>query len=223
VLLFLPFARKTLLGLLVLIALPFVPQVVMRLGTWGDRYDQAADTPTRTVAIVFGAGLRSDGTPTPFLQQRLELAVDLYTQHRVRALLVTGDNSRATHDEPTSMKTYLVQHGVPAAAVVIDAAGFSTYDSCYRAKAVFGVKDAVLVTQGYHEPRAVFTCQRLGIDAVGLGGSELSAHRGDTIQYTAREVLSSVKASWQLFTKPKPHFLGPHETGLDSAIAAGRP
>ena len=211
------------LTLLVLLVLPLLPQVVMRLATMGDRHSTAGQTPARSVAIVFGAGLRRDGTPSPFLAQRLDLAVDLYEQHKVRALLVTGDNSRTSHDEPTSMKAYLVQHGVPAVDVVVDDAGFSTYDSCYRAKAVFGVKDAVVVSQGYHLPRAVFTCRRLGIDAVGLGGSELSAHTSDTVRYTAREVLSSVKATWQLITRPKPHFLGPHETGLDKATSAGRP
>ncbi|MCU1599360.1 MAG: rane protein [Frankiales bacterium] len=211
------------LVLLVLLALPLLPQLVMRLGTWGDRYSDPGTTPTRSVAIVFGAGLHPDGTPSAFLQQRLDLAVALFEEHRVRALLVTGDNATSSHDEPAAMSAYLVQHGVPAKDVVVDDAGFSTYDSCYRAKAVFGVKDAVLVSQGYHLPRAVFTCRRLGIDAVGLGGSELSAHTGKTVRFSVREVLSSVKASWQLLTKPKPHFLGPHEPGLDSAIVAGRP
>jgi vancomycin permeability regulator SanA len=218
------FRRKLFwLGVLIVLALPFVPQLVMRTATWGDRYSSAASTPTRTVAIVFGAGLRVDGTPSPFLQQRLDLAAGLYAQHRVRALLVTGDNGTTSHDEPAAMKAYLVQQGVAAADVVVDDAGFSTYDSCYRAKAVFGVKDAVVVTQGYHLPRAVFTCQRLGIDTVGLGGSELGSYPSKTVSYTVREVLSSVKAVWQLVAKPKPHFLGPHESGLDQAIAAGRP
>lgn len=211
------------LTLLVLVALPFVPQGVMRLATWGERHSRAADTPTRSVAIVFGAGLRPDGTPSPFLQQRLDLALDLYERHRVRALLVTGDNGRSSHDEPAAMKAYLVLHRVPAADIAIDDAGFSTYDSCYRAKAVFGIRDAVVVTQGYHLPRAVFTCRRLGIDAVGLGGSELHQFRSKTLRFTAREVLSSVKASWQLVTRPRPHFLGPHEPALDAAVAAGRP
>jgi vancomycin permeability regulator SanA len=218
------FRRKLFwLGVLIVLALPFVPQLVMRAATWGDRYSSAASTPTRTVAIVFGAGLRADGTPSPFLQQRLDLAAGLYAQHRVRALLVTGDNGTTSHDEPAAMKAYLVQHGVATGDVVVDDAGFSTYDSCYRAKAVFGVKDAVVVTQGYHLPRAVFTCQRLGIDTVGLGGSELSSYPSKTLSYTVREVLSSVKAVWQLVAKPRPHFLGPHESGLDQAIAAGRP
>lgn len=216
--------RKLLwLALVVLLALPFVPQVVMRVATWGDRHSSAAETPARSVAIVFGAGLRGDGTPSPFLEQRLDLGAELWRTHRVRALLVTGDNGSSRHDEPAAMKAYLVLHGVPAADVVIDDAGFSTYDSCYRAKAVFGVKDAVVVTQGYHLPRALFTCRRLGIDAVGLGGSELGAFRGKTVNYTMREVLSSVKATWQLVSRPQPHFLGPHETGLDEAVAAGRP
>lgn len=199
------------------------PQLVMRLGTWGERYSDAARTPKRTVALVFGAGLRADGTPTPFLQQRLDLAVDLIRAHRVRALLVTGDHGRNSHDEPGSMKAYLVAHGVPTDAVVEDHAGFSTYDSCYRAKAVFGIHDAVLISQGYHLPRAVFTCRQLGIDAVGLGGSELSQHRNDTIQYSVRELLSSAKAGWQLLRHPKPHFLGAHESGLDAYVALGRP
>lgn len=211
------------LVLLLVLAAPFAPQLGMRLATWGDRHSTAMDTPTRSVAIVFGAGLRQDRTPSPFLQQRLDLALDLYKAHRVRALLVTGDNGHSSHDEPSAMKTYLVQHGVPAADVVIDDAGFSTYDSCYRAKAVFGVTDAVVVSQGFHLPRAVYTCQRLGIDAVGLGGSELHDFRSKTVTYSIREVLSSVKASWQLLTKPRPHFLGPHETGLDRAVSAGPP
>lgn len=195
----------------------------MRVGTWGGRYDNAGRTPTRSVALVLGAGVLPGGTPTPFLQQRLDLAHDLYAAGRVRAILVSGDHGRTHHDEPGAMKAYLVATGVPAGDVTEDHAGFSTYDSCYRAKAVFGVREAVIVTQGYHLPRAVFTCRRLGIDAVGLGGSEMSAHPHETIQYSLREVLSTVKASWQLVRKPRPHFLGPHETGLDDAVAAGRP
>jgi vancomycin permeability regulator SanA len=211
------------LVVLVLVLLPLLPQVTMRLATWGGRYSDAGSTPTRSVAIVFGAGLRADGAPSPFLQQRLDLAVQLYDRHRVRALLVTGDNGTTSHDEPAAMKDYLVLHGVPATDVAVDDAGFSTYDSCYRARAVFGVMDAVVVTQGYHLARAVFTCRRLGIDTVGLGGSELSRFPSDTLQYSARELLSSIKASWQLVTRPEPHFLGPHDPGLDSATAAGRP
>jgi vancomycin permeability regulator SanA len=203
--------------------LPLLPSAVMRLGTWGDRYDDAAVAPTRAVALVLGAGVEPGGNPTEFLRQRLDLARDLYDRHRVRAILVTGDHGREHHDEPGSMKAYLVRAGVPAADITEDHAGFSTYDSCFRAKAVFGVREAVVVTQGYHLPRAVFTCQRLGIDAVGLGGSELSRHPHETVSYSLREVLSSVKAAWQLVLRPAPHFLGPHETGLDQANRAGRP
>jgi vancomycin permeability regulator SanA len=121
------------------------------------------------------------------------------------------------------MKAYLVAHGMPDAAVVEDHAGFSTYDSCYRAKAVFGVHDAIVVSQSYHLPRAVFTCRRLGIDAVGLGRSEFDSFPEKSLKYDAREIPSSIKAGLELLQHPNPHFLGRHETGLDAAVALGRP
>lgn len=207
------------LVLLVVLLLALAPSVVMRLGTWGDRYSEAAKTPLRSVALVMGAGVYPDGTPTPFLQQRLDLAAQLYMRHKVRAVLVSGDHGADHHDEPGAMKAYLVAHGVDGLHVVEDHAGFSTYDTCYRAKEIFGVRDAVVVTQGYHLPRAVFTCRRLGIDAVGLGGSEMSDYPDETVRYSLREVLSTVKASWQLVAKPRPRFLGPRETSLDEALA----
>ena len=181
------------------------------------------DAPSAPVALVLGAGLNPDGSPSAFLAGRLEVARALYASGRARVILVSGDNRVANYDEPTAMREWLAAHGVPEDAVVRDFAGRDTYDSCVRAKRIFGVNRALIVSQGYHLPRAVYTCRRLGIDAVGLGGSELSSHTSDTLQYTARELLSSLKASWQLITKPKPHFLGPHETGLDKAVAAGRP
>ncbi len=212
--------RIALTGFAVLVLQVAGPSVVMRLATWGDRYGDPAQTPRRSVALVFGAGLQLDGTPSPFLQQRLDLAAGLFRDGRVRAILVTGDHGTTSHDEPGAMKAYLAAHGVPAQRVVEDHAGFSTYDSCYRAKAIFGVTDAVVVSQGYHLPRAVFTCRQLGISAVGLGASELSAAPGETISDSLREVLSSVKASWQLVLHPAPRFLGPHEPGVAAALAA---
>jgi vancomycin permeability regulator SanA len=216
-------SRVRLAVVVVLLLLPLAPTALMRLGTWGDRHAEPGATPTRAVALVLGAGVLPGGTPTPFLQQRLDLAHALFEHRRVRAILVSGDHGRAHHDEPGAMKAYLLSRGVPARAVAEGHAGFSTYDSCFRAKAVFGVTEAIVVTQGFHLPRAVFTCRRLGIDAIGLGGSMWSEHRDETIRYSLREVLGTVKASWQLALKPDPHFLGPHETALDWAVEAGRP
>ena len=168
------------------------------------RYDGVAAVPREPVAIVFGAGL--DGTqPSHALRDRLDAAIALYRAHKVPHLLVTGDNRTAAYDEPTAMRTYLVRHGVPATAITRDYAGFDTFDSCARARAVFGVRRAVLVTQDYHLPRALYLCQHLGIASVGLSVPDWQHHPDQAsfryplrmqISFTAREWLARTKAVW---------------------------
>jgi vancomycin permeability regulator SanA len=102
------------------------------------------------VAIVLGAQVHEDGRPSRFLEARLALAERLYESGRVRALLVTGDHGRWAYDEPGTMRRWLVEHGVPERRVVVDHAGFDTYDSCLRARRIFGVRRAVVVTQTFH-------------------------------------------------------------------------
>jgi vancomycin permeability regulator SanA len=197
-----------------------VPSFYVRHATAGLRYG-VADVPRTPVAIVLGAGINGDA-PSPFLQQRLDLAVELFRAGRVSGLLMSGDHGRADHDEVAVMTAYAVAHGVPAAVIGQDHAGFDTYDSCYRAKAIFGVRRAIVVTQDFHLPRAVYLCRRLGIEAYGVGIDSAVTHPADTRKYAARERLSTAKALWQaLVTHPEPHFLGPHETQLDAVIAAG--
>src|SRR4051812_8273310 len=110
----------------------------------------AARVPDTPVALVLGAGLRPDGSPSTYLRRRLDAAADLYARGAVRAILVSGDSSRAGYDEPTAMRDWLVAGGVPAGVVVRDYAGVDTHDSCVRAHDVFGVDAAVVVTQTYH-------------------------------------------------------------------------
>jgi vancomycin permeability regulator SanA len=109
---------------------------------------------------------------------------------------------------------------VPATVIGQDHAGFDTYDSCYRAKAIFGVRRAVVITQDFHLARAVYLCRRLGIEAFGVGVDSSRKYPGLTRKFAAREFLSTTKAVWQaVVTKPRPHFLGPHETQLDDVLA----
>jgi vancomycin permeability regulator SanA len=186
------------------------PLVYVATDTAAQRYDVPTDVPRRGVAIVLGAGLRPDGSPTPFLRDRVDAAVELYRLGAVERLLVTGDNSRTAYDETTAMRDRAVAAGVPAERITEDYAGFSTYDSCARAKRVFGVDEAVVITQGYHLPRAVYTCRQLGIDAVGLGLAdwENPGYAKRMPRYQGREVLSTFKALWELHvTRPDPHFL----------------
>lgn len=132
------------------------------------RVRTTADAPAQQVAVVFGAGLW-DGKPSPYLANRLNTAAELYRDGKVKVVLVTGDNSREEYDEPDAMRAYLVAHGVPDKRIVSDFAGFDTWDSCVRAKKIFGVDRAVLVSQGFHIRRAIALCRAAGIDAYGVG------------------------------------------------------
>ena len=120
------------------------------------------------VAIVLGAAVDADGRPSPWLAHRLDTAAELYTSGRVEAILVSGDNRRAGYDEPTVMRRYLLSQGIPDQAIAVDYAGFDTYDTCVRARRIFGIERALLVTQDFHEPRAVAICRSVGVDADGV-------------------------------------------------------
>lgn len=176
-----------------------------------------ADAPSAPVAIVFGAGLRPDGSPSPALQGRLDDAAALYRRGTVRVLLVSGDNGTAAHDEPTAMREYLVAQGVPAAKVVRDFAGFDTWDTCVRAKKIFGVDRALVVTQQYHLPRAIFLCRQAGIDADGAADPHVEGMRNS---FTLREIPADVKAAWDAMRGPAPKFLGPAESGVRNALGS---
>ncbi|GBQ00165.1 hypothetical protein SSP531S_15760 [Streptomyces spongiicola] len=183
----------------------------------GDRTGTVTGSPDREVAVVFGAGLR-EGRPTPYLAHRLDAAAELYRAGKVRVVLVTGDNSRVDYDEPDAMRTYLVRRGVPDGRIVSDHAGFDTWDSCVRAKRIFGVDRAVLVTQGFHIKRALALCDAAGIESYGVGVAE--PH--DRIWYYGgvRELFAAGKAALDVALRPDPRFLGPREAGVTEALAA---
>jgi vancomycin permeability regulator SanA len=184
------------------------PWAVISLSTDGARYDVSA-VPAEPVALVFGAGLAGPDQPSDFLAQRLDVTVQLWQQRKVQHILVSGDNSTVSHDEVGVMQDYLVRKGVPASVITQDHAGFDTYDSCYRARAVFGVTRAVLVTQDYHLARALWDCQGQGLHVVGVSGSEWSHYRGLMVRLQFREFFSDVKALGQRIIKPTPAVVGP--------------
>ncbi|MBV7668576.1 YdcF family protein [Streptomyces halstedii] len=184
------------------------------------RVRTTADAPAQEVAVVFGAGLWQ-GRPSPYLAHRLDAAAELYRTGKVRVVLVTGDNSRVEYDEPDAMRTYLTEHGVPDGRIVSDYAGFDTWDSCVRAKKIFGVDRAVLVSQGFHIRRAIALCRSAGIDAYGVGVD--AVHDATWYYGGTREVFAAGKAALDLVFRPDPHFLGPHEPGVAEALAATEP
>jgi len=154
------------------------------------------EAPIRRVAIVFGAGVWPDGRLSAVLEDRVYTAVQLYQAGRVQKILMTGDNRFVDYNEPGHMRRYALSLGVPDEDIVLDYAGRRTYDSCYRARQIFGVTDAILVTQAYHLDRALFTARSLGIDAVGV-----PADRREYVylrRYWWREVLATTVAWWQV-------------------------
>jgi SanA protein len=166
-------------------------------------YTTAGVVPEQPVALVFGAGYWPDGTPSDVMKDRVEAAVDLYRAGRVQKVLFSGDNRFADYNEPAKMGEYALSLGLPEEAIALDFAGRRTYDTCYRARDVFGLRQVVLVTQRYHLPRALYICQRLGLDAVGY-----AADRRPYVHvraYWAREVPALWLAWWELsVTHPVP-------------------
>ncbi len=165
-----------------------------------------ADAPVRPVAIVFGA-------VGSILTDRVLTGVELYKAGKVRTLLMTGDNSRDDYNEPDEMRSIALSQGVPSKDIVCDFAGFRTYDSLYRARDIFGVRSAILVTQGYHLPRALFIARKLGLDVVGVDAAK-RRYVGQGA-FNLRELGAIQVAWWQaVVTHPRPKYLGKVEAQL---------
>jgi len=179
-----------------------------------------ADVPAAPVALVLGAEVYDNGQPSAFLEARLDIARRLLDAGKVRAILVSGDHGRWEYDEPNAMLRWLTARGVPITKVVLDYAGFDTYDSCVRATKVFGVRKAIVVTQSYHVARAVTVCRRVGVDATGVGDSSVRVFRKPWAISSNREHGACVKAVVDVVTGQDPVFLGAHETGVDEALRA---
>ena len=175
---------------------------------YSDRIFLAEQVPKAPVAIVFGAGLASKGKPSPMLAERLDTALKLYRSGKVEKILVTGANLTRSHDETRAMGRYALAKGVPRETILRDDAGFSTYDSCYRAKAVFGITRATLVTQRFHLPRALFIANSLGLDAIGVAADEGTR---TPLVNEGRELFSRSLALAMAIAKPPPRFLGVSE------------
>jgi vancomycin permeability regulator SanA len=188
-----------------------VPTIYANIATRSQRYHMVdlQQVPRHGVAVVFGAGVNKDGSLTPYLQWRVEAGAALYKAGTVKKLLMSGDNSTRHYNEPVAMGKYAEKLGVPARDVVLDYAGFSTYDTCYRAHAIFGLDNAVLVSQGYHLSRAIMTCDALGVRSIGLAAGH--TFRDWTVPYLAREDVATVRVMMQLIYRPKPVFLGQTE------------
>jgi vancomycin permeability regulator SanA len=200
-------------------ALVLGPPLAVLVSTTGLRHQDVDAVPAAPVAIVLGAGIDGNGTPSPFLAERLAMAAQLYHRGTVRALLMSGDNSRAGYDEVGVMAAQAQRLGVPTGAIVQDHAGFDTYSSCYRARSVWGITNAVVVTQPFHLPRAVWLCRQLGVRAVG--SATVADQVGETRYGWVREIPAIDKSIIDVLRGRTPTFPGPREHTLDAVNTAG--
>jgi SanA protein len=182
----------TLLPPLLLVVLLVGASLWVRRDTDGYLYDQAAQLPTRQVALVLGASMHRSGKPSPAAEARLAAALALLKQNRVQKILVSGDHQPTEYDEAEAMQRWLVKAGAPPETILLDRGGRRTFDSMERAVRLFHVREAVVCTQAFHLPRAVFLARRAGIDAVGLrtGGGLFAASLWDRL----RESLATIRA-----------------------------
>jgi SanA protein len=157
-----------------------------------------ASAPSERVAVVFGAGLQRDGQASPVLYDRVATAAELYQSGKVDKLLLSGDNRFLDYNEPQAMFEAARQLGVPAGALVLDYAGRSTYDTCYRAHAIFGLTRAVLVTQSFHLPRALYLCDALGMQTVGVVADRREYDSRSLLYWNVREIFATAAAWWDV-------------------------
>lgn len=157
-------------------------------------------TPPASTGIIFGAGINPDGTPREMLEARVVKGIELLNEGRVSMLLFTGDGGSAGHNEPEAMKAYALGKGVGEENIILDIEGHTTFDSCENAARIFKIEKAILVTQKFHLPRALYLCNNLGIESIGVRAS--STDRLAEKTYAQREYLASIKA-WTMINIPK--------------------
>lgn len=163
-------------------------------------------TPEVHTVIILGASVYSSGRLSTILEDRVASALELYKKGKVKRFLLSGDNGKKTYNEPEAMKAYLIARGVPEDHIFLDYAGFDTYDSMYRASAVFNVKDAIVVTQEFHLPRAIYISNKLDLNFQGFEGDK-HIYQSATMNKT-RELLANVKAILELTFGKEPTYLG---------------
>ncbi len=168
-------------------------------------YDAINKVPKTEVAIIFGAGINGD-QPSKYLKDRLDAGILLYKFKKINKILLSGDNGNDQHDELTVMKKYCFVHGVDTTKIYIDYAGFDSYSTMYRAKNIFKIDRAILVSQKYHLNRAVFLGNKLGVKSIGFSAN-VGEYKG--YKYVCfREYFSTFKSVIDVIRNRKPKFLG---------------
>ncbi len=181
-----------------------ITNAVIAVGTMPYIYSGAAEAPAAQAAIIPGAAILRNGGLSGIFRDRADAAIRLYKAGKVSKILVSGDNSTVSHNEVNPVRTYLLESGIPDRDIFLDHAGFDTYSTMYRARAIFQATSVLVTTQSFHLPRAVFIARQLGIDASGV-----AADRGHVLfRNYIRETFADEKAVLDLIGGRRPKYLG---------------
>lgn len=168
--------------------------------------EEASEMTEVDCILVLGCFVRPDGSPSHMLEDRIKMGIELYKNGSSQKLLMSGDHGRAEYNEVGKMKECAIESGIPSYDIFMDHAGFSTYESLYRAKEIFGVSKIIIVTQEYHLYRALYIARSLGIEAYGVS-SDYRTYGGQTMR-DIREIAARVKDFGSCIIRPKPTYLG---------------
>ena len=168
--------------------------------------DEAQNLQDVDCIIILGASVVNGDTPSPMLQDRLDKGIELYFAGCAPKIIMSGDHGGMYYDEVNTMKNYAIEHGVPSEDIFMDHAGFSTYESMYRAKETFGAEKILVVTQEYHLYRSLYVAERMGLDAYGVPAADVD-YSGQKVR-DIREYLAIVKDFAKVIIKPEPTILG---------------
>ncbi len=202
---FFSFSRRKLVSVgLFFLGLFIIPVILLNISVYYEyqnqifEQDKFEELPDTRIAIVFGAGVSRDGQqPSLILRDRLDTAIELYNLGKIQKIIVSGDNRFKNYNEPQVMNSYLIEKGVRDFDIQADYAGRSTYETCYRAKEIFGISSATLISQEFHLPRALFTCEILGIE---VNGASSDRNIYQTQNYNLiRERFALVRSFYNLF------------------------
>ena len=190
-----------------LLAVIFVPNFIVVSKAKNDiiSLEETEDLTDTDCAVILGAGVR-DGEPTPMLKDRLLTGIELYKSGAVKKLIMSGDHGSEDYDEVNIMKSFAVDNGVPAEDIFMDHAGFSTYETVYRAKEIFEADNIIIVSQKYHLYRALYIAEKLDVKAVGVS-ADLRTYSGQKMR-DLREILARDKDFFNCIIKPEPTYLG---------------
>lgn len=195
------FLYLVIIGLIAIIAVNYY----VRSSTKNKIYYTVKKFPKNDVGIIFGAGINGN-QPSKYLKDRLDAGILLYKMKRINKILLSGDNGRDEYDELTVMKNYCYNHGVDTTKIFVDYAGFDTYSTMYRAKHIFKIKKATLISQEYHLNRAIYIGQKLGIKSAGYSANSGEYHGYKYVCF--REYGSIFKSFFDVLRNREPRFLG---------------